>query len=510
MAASLAIRKRHIDEGEARLAEEQAELRQLQESLSNERQTLIEETAATRDQIAAEHREAMAELEQNRQALQRRADHVDQSRSALKQLRGELGRMHRETLEIRLATEELSAQLSGAAPPAALIRSLGHIRTKLADQYRQASAELAQQKQELEAVRKELAGGYDTLARANRNSSNGSRIVAASAKKTHRDWSPGSVNCAKKKTNSAENCGVGKTSGWNFNKNCAGCVNTSPSAKRQSLPDKVPRRRSNRLSLASRSGGILLRLLRFRKPDGGIGDSHGSLNFPCVEVRPVSAVGKIQRLGGKLLPTHSVVQMPGCCLRGALVQLAVAEHCAQLAHAGTLTDALQRFDVVGNVGVWLTLAMLEADGGDVKFADSLWRHVEHAHAAHAHSHASHTAADALIGVVVAPAPAPAAAAARAPPRCASAGTPAKVSGSFTFSGLSVLFSISTWARRESSGINFTAMSPFSIAVNMSTVVWDGLYGADFVIGRRLPAAHTVAQSSTAVAATHPRHSQLRP
>jgi hypothetical protein len=57
-----------------------------------------------------------------------------------------------------------------------------------------------------------------------------------------------------------------------------------------------------------------------------------------------------------------------------------------------------------------------------------------------------------------------------PPRfCAKTGTPAKASGSFTFSGLSVLFSISTFASFEPFGINFTAMSPFSMAANISTV-----------------------------------------
>jgi septal ring factor EnvC (AmiA/AmiB activator) len=71
--------------------------------------------------------------------------------------------LHRETLEIRLATEELWAQLSGAAPPAALTRSLGRIRTQLADQYRLANAELLEQKKELAAIRDQLAAQYEKL-----------------------------------------------------------------------------------------------------------------------------------------------------------------------------------------------------------------------------------------------------------------------------------------------------------------------------------------------------------
>ena len=111
----------------------------------------------------AELQQATAELGEKRQAVQRRADHVDQCRAALEQLRGELECIHRETLEIRLATEELWVRLSGAAPPAALVRSLGQIRAKLACQYRQAAAELAEQKKELEAIRGELNTQHEKL-----------------------------------------------------------------------------------------------------------------------------------------------------------------------------------------------------------------------------------------------------------------------------------------------------------------------------------------------------------
>lgn len=124
----------------------------------------LDENPAVGEQAAATQQQAMAELEQRRQAVQRRAEHVDQCRAALVQLRDELGRMHRETLEIRLATEELWVQLSGDAPPAALTRSLGRIRTKLAEQYRHANAELAEQRKELEAIRVQLVEQHAALA----------------------------------------------------------------------------------------------------------------------------------------------------------------------------------------------------------------------------------------------------------------------------------------------------------------------------------------------------------
>jgi hypothetical protein len=163
LAETLATRKKRIDDAEARLAQAQAETQELQAQLSDRRKAFAEETAAMRQRMAAEQAQATADLEQKRQAVQRRADHVDHCRAALKQLRGELGRMHRETLEIRLVTEELWVQLSVAAPPAALTQSLGRIRTKLAEQYHQANAELADQRKELEAIRGQLVQQHETL-----------------------------------------------------------------------------------------------------------------------------------------------------------------------------------------------------------------------------------------------------------------------------------------------------------------------------------------------------------
>jgi chromosome segregation ATPase len=127
------------------------------------REAFEREMAAARERMQAEHNQAMAEVEQNRQAVQRRAEYVERSQAGLKQLREDLGRMHRETLEVRLATEELWAQLAGAAPPAALTQSLGRLRSKLADQYQLAQSELTEERKELEAIRRQLAEQYDKL-----------------------------------------------------------------------------------------------------------------------------------------------------------------------------------------------------------------------------------------------------------------------------------------------------------------------------------------------------------
>jgi septal ring factor EnvC (AmiA/AmiB activator) len=157
------VKYRDLEEAERQTAVAQGEIRRLQEQLLDERQKHREEVRAQRQQMAAEQRQAIAEMEKKRDAIDKRADQVDQCRAALTHLRDELQQVHRETLEVRLATEELWAQLSGAAPPAALTRSLGRIRTQLADQYRQANAELLERKKELESIRDQLAGQYEKL-----------------------------------------------------------------------------------------------------------------------------------------------------------------------------------------------------------------------------------------------------------------------------------------------------------------------------------------------------------
>jgi chromosome segregation ATPase len=168
LAAALDARKARLDEAEVQLGIQQAETRRLYEQLSTERREFEAEMEQQRERLATEQRRSVAELDQRRRALHRRSEQVDQSRAALEQFRGELGHMHRETLEIRLATEELWAQLSATAPPATLVQSLGRIRNQIADHYRLANAELRQQKEELEKVRQELSEQHDRLVRQKR------------------------------------------------------------------------------------------------------------------------------------------------------------------------------------------------------------------------------------------------------------------------------------------------------------------------------------------------------
>jgi chromosome segregation ATPase len=162
-AEALESRRQQLEEAERRLARSQAETQELCEQLAADHAEFAERSAAVRQEVAAERRQAMADIEEKRRAVQRRGEQVDQRRAALEQLRAELERIHRETLEIRLATEEVWAQLSGVAPPAVLTQSLGRIRAKLAQQYAQANSDAAEQKMSLEATRGQLIAEHEKL-----------------------------------------------------------------------------------------------------------------------------------------------------------------------------------------------------------------------------------------------------------------------------------------------------------------------------------------------------------
>lgn len=161
--AALKQRRNKLDEAELKLAEAQAKSALLRERLREARQQFREELRDDRRRLALEQREAMAELQKKRDGLARRSRYVDNCHAKLVQLRTELSEMHRETLDVRLATEELWVQLSGSTPPAALTQSLAEVRNRLSRHYRESAADLDRQKSELETARADLSEQLEAL-----------------------------------------------------------------------------------------------------------------------------------------------------------------------------------------------------------------------------------------------------------------------------------------------------------------------------------------------------------
>jgi hypothetical protein len=145
-----------LAERERLLGEELDAIKSLAAALERDRQAFQESQQAERERLDQQRALMLSELESERAALARRSEQLDHSKTALDEVREELQRVHGETLEIRLATEELWAEISGDSPPASLVRSLGRIRTQLAEHYRLAGEKLLAEREELETFRNEL------------------------------------------------------------------------------------------------------------------------------------------------------------------------------------------------------------------------------------------------------------------------------------------------------------------------------------------------------------------
>jgi chromosome segregation ATPase len=156
-------RRRYLDEAEAQLAQEKAELANGIQELANHKRQLEEHAVRERRALAAQQQVSQTELQHRTQQLEQRETEIDSREGALVQLQAELRTTQREVLEMRLATEETWAQLSGALAPASLTRSISQVRAKLADHYRVTLDELAERSTQLETVRRELSQQLQSL-----------------------------------------------------------------------------------------------------------------------------------------------------------------------------------------------------------------------------------------------------------------------------------------------------------------------------------------------------------
>ncbi|TWT37738.1 hypothetical protein KOR34_27010 [Posidoniimonas corsicana] len=146
----------HLDEAEAMLSEEKRVLQRAQSQLKADRQALQQTQLMERRKIEEERAAFKQEMAHEKALLARRSERVDERESALERLQVELQETQREVLEMRLATEETWAQLTGALAPATLTRSIAQVRARLSDHYEQTLRELEERRVELESVSTQL------------------------------------------------------------------------------------------------------------------------------------------------------------------------------------------------------------------------------------------------------------------------------------------------------------------------------------------------------------------
>ena len=143
-------------EREAKLVRAESLLREQSEQLEEERAALAADRRAwdgrrEAQEQALRQRESAhaAEAHEDRQRLAARAEWIERERAGLDQVRSEVTALHRQALEMRLAAEQLWAQISGRMSPVEVTQSIAQIRRKLAESYRLEEEELAARRREL-------------------------------------------------------------------------------------------------------------------------------------------------------------------------------------------------------------------------------------------------------------------------------------------------------------------------------------------------------------------------
>jgi len=159
-----AARERGREEAESRLAEQLAEVALFRADLEAKRHELDQRIEQAEQELSDAKAFAEADLARKQNSLERRAARQEQRREALEQMRRDVAEQHRESLEMRLATEELWAQMAGSGPAAGLTVAVGQIRRRMDDHYRLANTELAEQRAEIRTLCERLKAERDALA----------------------------------------------------------------------------------------------------------------------------------------------------------------------------------------------------------------------------------------------------------------------------------------------------------------------------------------------------------
>ena len=143
--------------------ERESEIDQRRERWLEERRDAQEQLTAARRQLDEQRRCDWADLEEKRRAVGRRSEEVDRAWLALRELHQETSRICRATMELRIVHEESQAESIPIAEKERQDCSASRLRARLTEEYRRASQALAQQKQELLALRRDLTEQYNRL-----------------------------------------------------------------------------------------------------------------------------------------------------------------------------------------------------------------------------------------------------------------------------------------------------------------------------------------------------------
>lgn len=146
----LDARSQYLDDAEFLFDQQWADLNRQRQLIEEEKEKGEALVQSQRHSIAGEQNAREASLRKQRKDFDHRNSLLEQRHDAIQQMHQEVMQRHRESLEMRLAIEELWADLAGRNAPAALAQSLAQIRTKISDHFSIQSDYLDGQREEIQ------------------------------------------------------------------------------------------------------------------------------------------------------------------------------------------------------------------------------------------------------------------------------------------------------------------------------------------------------------------------
>ena len=161
--AAFAKREVLLEETESVLAAELADLAKQREDHTRQCHLEKQSLAAERNTFEEDKAAWLAEQKSLIEASERRQAEIDRRETALERMQTELQTTQRELLEMRLATEETWAQLTGILAPAALTKSISKVRAELADHYQHALQQLSEGRGKLREASAKISTEFEAL-----------------------------------------------------------------------------------------------------------------------------------------------------------------------------------------------------------------------------------------------------------------------------------------------------------------------------------------------------------
>ena len=144
-----AERDQQLAAAQQRLTEQARQLEQGRAELTADRQAWEKRRQVQAAALDERARSLETEQDDRRQRLDARAAWVDEQKTGLEQVRGEILGLHRQVLESRLLAEQLWSQISGRMASAEATQQIAQLRLKLTEHYKLEEQSLQERRREL-------------------------------------------------------------------------------------------------------------------------------------------------------------------------------------------------------------------------------------------------------------------------------------------------------------------------------------------------------------------------